>query len=94
MSTAGSLATAVRALRNAGGSVNNCVAITTYEFPEAEKLLDSLSCRLFTLLTFHDLLGGAKGFGVSDEYIRETEAWHSDKFNWGERHGYPRSDRK
>ena len=91
VSTGGSSIEAIKAVREAEGALDNCLSIFSYGLEEATKQFESISCRLFPLLTFDVLLSTA----VETSYINATEkklldSWREDPFGWGERHGFPK----
>ena len=60
VSTGGSSAAAVEALRNAGAKADACFAIFSYGFPEAIKKFSEIKCELIPLTNFQTLLQIAK----------------------------------
>lgn len=88
VSTGGSSIAAVLAAREAGGVVTDCVAITTYEFPNAKKLFDDEKCNLYTLTGFTAIIGKA----AEMRYITQDEKkivleWNKDAENWAKKYG-------
>jgi orotate phosphoribosyltransferase len=95
ISTGGSSAAAVEAVREANGSCDWCLAIFSYGFDRAEEIFSALQppCQIRSLLTFDTLLDEASAGGhLSDEQISLLAEWREDPFNWGEKHGFPRVD--
>lgn len=91
VSTGGSSIEAIKAVREAEGTLDNCLSIFSYGLEEATKQFDAISCRLFPLLTFDVLLSTA----VAASYITAPQkalldSWREDPFGWGEKHGFPR----
>lgn len=93
ISTGGSSARAVQAIRDANGKCNYCVSIFNYGLDKAVQAFEGLnpSCEVISLLTYDTLLEVAKKTG----YINEGQAkmlveWRADPFNWGEKHGFPK----
>jgi len=86
VTTGGSLAGGVKAIRDAGGVVDQCLALVTYELPESRELFDSLNFRLAAQLTSRDLIAGAKRFGIAGDILHEVEAWQRDISEWSARH--------
>lgn len=60
VSTGGSSCDAIEALRAAGARVDDCLAIFSYGFAEAQKKFDAIKCALTTLTNFPTLLQMAK----------------------------------
>ena len=85
ISTGKSSLAAVDAVRNAGGIVNDCIAIFTYNFPGAIENFKEHSCSLHTLSNFEDLIAVALETG----YLKKTEvenvlAWNKHAQIWGQ----------
>lgn len=95
ISTGGSSAAAVKAVREANGSCGWCLAIFSYELDRAEEQFSALHppCQVRSLLTFDTLLDVASTGGyLSDEQLSLLAEWQEDPFNWGEKHGFPRAE--
>lgn len=93
ISTGGSSAKAVQAIRNANGVCNHCYSIFKYGFEEAEKCFSSMTppCNSRSIYTYDRSQNIAKRKNYwSLEEIRGLEEWRADPFNWGEKHGFPR----
>jgi orotate phosphoribosyltransferase len=89
ISTGGSSMAAVLAVREAGADVDDCIAITTYEFPSAAELFAKEKCRLLTLTDFTTIINTAAKLG----YIQESDKtvvleWNKDAPAWGKKHGF------
>lgn len=106
VSTGGSSAKAVQAIRNAKGECNYCLSIFNYGFNEAtevfegKKLYDkegnklSNKCNVYSILDYNQLLEVAKETGyINKEQQKMLEEWRADPFNWGEKHGFPKVER-
>jgi orotate phosphoribosyltransferase len=95
VSTGGSSARAVEAVREASGECEWCVSIFSYGLERADEAFASLDppCRYTSLLTFPVLLDVARsgGFLTSDQ-IALLQDWRRDPFGWGEKNGFPRVD--
>jgi orotate phosphoribosyltransferase len=92
ISTGGSSARAVEAVREANGRCDWCVSIFSYGLEKAAEAFGSLdpACNFTSLLTFPVLLETAKAGGfLSKEQIALLAAWREDPFGWGEAHGFP-----
>mgnify|MGYP006278063311 CR=1 FL=1 len=95
VSTGGSSARAVEAVREAAGECEWCVSIFSYGLERADEAFASLDppCRYTSLLTFPVLLDVARsgGFLTSDQ-IALLQDWRRDPFGWGEKNGFPKAD--
>ncbi len=95
VSTGGSTIKAIRAIRNASGKVKNVFSIFNYGFKETEQEFKNAECTLDSLVTYDLLLETA----IKNEYIKKDQlenlkGWRLDPFNWGERHGFPKGEKK
>ena len=96
ISTGGSSARAVQAIRNANGECNYCLAIFDYGLDKAILAFNSLNpkCEVRSILTYSILLQIAKEIGfLTEDHVRLLEEWRSDPFGWGEKHGFPRIEK-
>ena len=94
ISTGGSSARAVEAVREANGSCEWCISIFSYGLEKAAEQFQALDppCNFTSLLTFPVLLAAAKEGGVlSQEQIDLLAEWRKDPFGWGEKHGFPKA---
>ncbi len=94
ISTGGSSARAVEAVREANGVSNWCLSIFSYGLEKAAEEFDSMNppCAYTSLLTFPTLLDVAKTGGfLSDDQIALLAAWREDPFGWGAKHGFPKA---
>jgi orotate phosphoribosyltransferase len=94
ISTGGSSAKAVEAVREANGQADWCLSIFSYGLDKAAEQFTSLEppCRFDSLLTFPVLVDVARTGGFLDsDQIALLEAWQVDPFSWGEAHGFPMS---
>ena len=93
ISTGGSSARAVEAVREANGVADWCVSIFSYGLEKAAEQFAALDppCEYTSLLTFPVLLDVAKSGGfLSAEQLALLADWRDDPFGWGEKHGFPR----
>lgn len=93
VSTGGSSAKAVEAVRKANGVCEYCLAIFSYGLDRAIEMFTGLQppCELRSLLTFDLLLDIARTTGrFSVEQISLLSEWREDPFGWGEKHGFPK----
>ncbi len=96
ISTGGSSANAVQAVRDANGEANWCLSIFDYGLDKAVEEFANLNprCNIRSLLTYDTLLDIAKGIGyLTEEQIGMLQEWRADPFNWGEKHGFPKVER-
>lgn len=96
ISTGGSSARAVEAVREAKGDCNWCLSIFSYGLEKATEQFDALSppCSFDSLLTFPILLDVARDGGfLTGEQIALLAAWREDPFGWGEKHGFPKVEK-
>lgn len=95
ISTGGSSARAVEAVREAKGAVQWCLAIFSYGLEKAAEQFAALDppCAFTSLLTFPVLLDVAREGGfLSHDQIALLAEWREDPFGWGEKHGFPRAE--
>jgi orotate phosphoribosyltransferase len=93
ISTGGSSARAVEAVREANGVADWCLSIFSYGLGKAAEQFEALDppCAFTSLLTFPVLLDVARSGGfLSGAQIALLEAWREDPFGWGEAHGFPK----
>lgn len=85
VTTGGSSLHGVRELKNAGAIVTDCLAITSYEFAEADKQFADEGVRLHTLTNFTEILKQAVAEAVINDKEAETvKAWLADPKGWEE----------
>lgn len=108
ISTGGSSAAAVQAVREANGNCDRCFSIFNYGFQEAQEMFDgkrpfdkegkrvlSPACNVQSVFTYDQLLAVAKKTGrITQEQQTMLEEWRQDPFNWGEKRGFPRGVKK
>ena len=93
ISTGGSSARAVEAVREANGDCCWCLSIFSYGLEKAAECFEALQpqCEFDSLLTFPILLDVARTGGfLSEDQIRLLSEWREDPFGWGEKHGFPK----
>jgi len=93
ISTGGSSAKAVEAVREANGLCGWCLSIFSYGLDRAAGQFAALDppCEVRSLLTFDVLLDVARAGGyLSEEQIALLAEWREDPFGWGEKHGFPK----
>ncbi|MFC1691645.1 orotate phosphoribosyltransferase [Nanoarchaeota archaeon] len=87
INTGGSSLAVIEAIREAGGIVEDCVAIFTYNLKEAEDAFANANCNLITLTDFRTLVD----FAVQEKYISDEEKnilfeWKLNPEKWSEAH--------
>ncbi len=95
ISTGGSSARAVEAVREAAGVSNWCLSIFSYGLEKAAEQFAALEppCDFTSLLTFPTLLEVASAGGfLSKDQIALLADWREDPFGWGEKHGFPKAE--
>ena len=89
VSTGGSSFSAVESVREAGGIVDDCLAIFTYEFAKAKKKFEEGKCNLYTLSSITPLIKVAKDTQFIDEQDAEVIAdFFTNPPGWGKKHGF------
>ena len=89
ISTGGSAINAVNAIRKSGGTVDYCLCIFSYGFPEAKQGFKKINCKFLPILTFLDLLEEAKNMQMLlNEEIESLRTWHKNPFKWAETKGF------
>lgn len=79
VSTGGSSLSGVEALREAGATVTDCLAIISYGFAEAAEAFRAAGVKLHTLTTFDDVLAsGLATQQISDETAAVVRDWLRD----------------
>ena len=88
ISTGGSAIKAVDAIRESGGTVNHCMGIFSYDFPEAKKRFEESQCLLHTLLNLGTLLQVAiKEEQITSEEKQMVDTWIQNPFEWEKHQG-------
>ena len=83
ISTGGSAANAVTAIREAGGIVNHCFSIFSYGFTEATEQFNSISCEIQSILEFPQLLEVALSTqNLSTNDVETLQSWQENPFKW------------
>lgn len=86
VTTGGSSLSGVAALRAEGAVVQDCLAITSYSFPEAVEAFTEMGVRLHTLTSFNVILEVAEKSGkFSLEQLQSVRDWLGDPRGWSER---------
>ncbi len=91
ISTGGSSIDAILGVREAGGVIDLCCSIFSYDLEESAKQFREIHCRIEPLLKFDTLLKTAiEQNYISAEQEKLLNEWRTNPFGWGERHGFPR----
>lgn len=86
VTTGGSSLSGVQALRDAGATVTDCLAIISYEFPEAREAFAQAQVRLHTLTGFEAILQGALTRNLLDqEGVSAIRDWLNDSHGWAKK---------
>jgi orotate phosphoribosyltransferase len=89
ISTGGSAANAVTAIREAGGIVNHCFSIFSYGLAEATDKFKSISCEIHSILDFSELLEVALSTqNLSTNDIETLRSWQKAPFKWAENNSF------
>jgi orotate phosphoribosyltransferase len=89
VTTGGSSLAAIEALREEGAVVNDCLAIISYDFPEAVEMFGKADVRLHATTTFPVVLDVAVKQGMMDEAgAAVVRDWLSEPRSWAKRHGF------
>ncbi len=83
VTTGGSSLSGVQALRDAGATVTDCLAIISYGFPQAGIAFAEAGVRLHTLTAFETVLDVAaeRGF-LQGEQVEAIRGWFREPFDW------------
>ena len=108
ISTGGSSAAAVHAIRQANGTIDDCLSIFNYGLDAAVRMFDGREpfdkerklkletpCNVYSILDYNTLLEVAKKSGyVNESQIKMLQEWRESPLKWGERHGFPKVEKK
>lgn len=85
----------VKSIRNCGGVVDYCLSIFSYDFVETRKTLEVSRCNLLSLLTYDEVLKVAVDIEyINGDSLAMLREWRESPFEWGQKHGFPRDERK
>lgn len=74
---------AVKEIRNAGGVVEDCVVIVSYNFPEAIENFKNANVKLHALTSFPIILKENHQQGIlTDDEVKKVEEWLVDPHSW------------
>lgn len=83
VTTGRSIISGVTALRDAGGVINDCLAIVTYEMQDARETFERGGLSLFTLTNLTSLVDVAKRRGMlSSSQATAISTWQKNPWNW------------
>lgn len=89
ISTGGSSLTTVKAIREAGGTVNDSLAIFTYGMEKAKKAYEDANVNLITLTDIDTLIDVAsKQNYIKPEEKAKVAEWTKDTAGWGKKMGF------
>ncbi len=83
VTTGRSIASGVTVLRDAGGVVNKCLGIMTYEMKDAQDTFESSGLSLLTLTNLTSLVNVARKHGIlSSSQATAIRTWQNNPWNW------------
>lgn len=89
ISTGRSSIKAIEAVRDAGGNVNYCIAVFTYEMKNAEEAFANAQCALHCTTKFSILVRQATALHkITKEQETIVLEWNQDPENWWKKYGY------
>jgi len=89
VTTGGSSFAAIEALRAEGAVVSDCLAIISYDFPDAVEAFEEAGVRLHATTTFGAVLESAAASGVIDASAADVvRDWLKEPRSWAKRHGF------
>jgi orotate phosphoribosyltransferase len=89
VSTGSSSLSGVRALREEGAIVSDCVIIVSYEFPESKENFEKEKVKLHALTNFPTIFEQAVEMKkITEDEKKIVEDWYSDPWGWAGRHGF------
>lgn len=89
ISTGKSTAGNVEAVREAGGIVDSCVAITTSTVNAYDKTFEDMKVKLLTITNVSTTLDvAAREKYITDEDKKSVSEFLADSLNWGKNHGF------
>ncbi|MDX1992997.1 MAG: orotate phosphoribosyltransferase [bacterium] len=88
VTTGGSSLAGVEALREAGASASDCLAIVSYGFVEADAAFQQAAVRLHTLTDFATIARNAYEMQrISQSDMNAIKDWMEDPHGWAAKHG-------
>lgn len=87
ISTGGSSLSGVQHLRAAGAQITDCLAISTYGFPESKNAFDQAGVALHTLTDFSHILEQAKKRNILQaKEVAIVQTWLENPRAWSDKH--------
>lgn len=94
ISTGKSSVSALQAARDEGAVLDTCVSIFTYEMKEAVEAFQQAGTKVYSLLTYTQLVKVAKDVGyITEADSKILEEWCGDPTGWGAKHGFPKVEK-
>lgn len=92
VSTGSSSLSGVRALREEGAVVDNCIIIVNYDFPESKENFEKEKVTLHALTNFPTIFQEAVDMKIiNDDVKKVVEDWYADPWGWAGKHGFDKS---
>ena len=89
ISTGGSSLKAIEAVEQAGGRVEYCIAVFTYEMKKAKEAFARNNCSLLTTTKFSTLVQQATAMRkITQEQEEVMLQWNQDPEKWAAKHGF------
>jgi orotate phosphoribosyltransferase len=89
VTTGSSSIAAIEALRAEGANVSDCLAIISYNFPEATEMFERSGVRLNAVTDFDTVLTISRERGtIGEEEAALVRDWLSEPHGWAKRHGF------
>lgn len=86
VSTGGSSLNAVKEIRNAGGIVNECLVIVSYDFIESKENFKNADVKLLSLTSVPVILEEALKLGqIKEDQMKKIQEWFLDPHKWGKK---------
>ncbi|MCC6954322.1 MAG: orotate phosphoribosyltransferase [Deltaproteobacteria bacterium] len=90
ISTGGSSVSALLGVREEGGTIDTCLSIFSYCFPEAEDQFRQAQATYRSLLRFPELLEIAQERkAITPADVAVLDEWSRSPLTWGAAHGFP-----
>lgn len=87
ISTGGSSVNALNAVKEAGGVVENCLSITTYEMEKAKNAFNTAGCSVSSLTNFSTIVNVAEKMKYINAKQKEIILeWNKNPRAWGEKY--------
>lgn len=94
ISTGGSSATTIQALRGANANVDFVLAIMDYGFRQSADSFETLGCKAISIINSGTLIDIAtKEKHLTQEQGKILTEWKQDPWNWGSKRGFPKVEK-